>query len=237
MRRAATRAPPRISVKVAVGASKLTKKRQRLSLALAAEAESSDDDDVFSHPWSKERATKKTKTRRSTTSSSSDDDDIFDRLPRNGRFSDELNDDDDRACVPIPLVKNTPELIREAEDGALERVRARMGRLGMHQPAEKEEMEEEKEVTQKKKLDINVSCDSLYARMLALAERDLEDAQERMQVNTRKSLSCDLLRDIKRVAGDITLDGIRRTLNSFGLVPSESQRLFTHNFIQACLPM
>jgi hypothetical protein len=84
---------------------------------------------------------------------------------------------------------------------------------------------------------INDNPDAIYDALVARMERMVLDADRACDIRARDDLSADLLRDIRRSAGDLRLEQINKTLNNMGYTRSTHQRMFHDNFIKACLPI
>lgn len=151
-----------------------------------------------------------------------EDDDDGD--PFGGRFNLDLNDKDDRACVP-----------RKAKPGERQEILARFAeqrKARMHDVLPEEEEEEE----EKQALTVEQQCEAVYARLRGTTEQAREDALVRQRVHTRVHLATDKLAGANVKKGDIILAKIRECLNNMGYVRSEYQALFHSKFMSACLP-
>ena len=134
-----------------------------------------------------------------------------DRNPLYGRFSDAMDDADDRLCALRPLAKK--KLTAAEKNAAADAARWRIqGRPHRHATVDANAPQ-----------DVEMTCEDVYDQLRQDSVDKLAQAVERMKLQTRGALSCDLLRDQKMSKGNQTLAAIRKCLNSFGLTRSQHQ--------------
>lgn len=79
--------------------------------------------------------------------------------------------------------------------------------------------------------------DVLAQHLIDAMEKVVIEKEQMKDIHSRRDLSTDLLRDIRRSQGDLRLDAIRTTLNQLGYTRSKYQKIFHDAFVQSCLPM
>lgn len=152
-----------------------------------------------------------------------------DARPANGRFSNELKDEDDLACVPLPIDANISqgrkdELHAKANHRVAMRDRSGQLRRVMDQVELMERDEEGKGEAQPVD-DPDAEFEAMMDKLEGVVEAELERERESQRIHTRRGLACDPLRDQRNSKGDRILDDIRKCLNSFGYTRSQFQQV------------
>ena len=150
-----------------------------------------------------------------------------DSYPRNGRFSDAVEDADDLDCVLRPVEELTQEQREERKEQALHRVSLRDRSGKMREQQMREEQEEEEKQGSAPKLNDDAECEAILDHVRGLVVDERKQTKASLSIHTRSGLAEDLLRDQRNSPGDRILDDIRKCLNGFGYTRSTFQQART----------